>query len=182
MTENSNPVVDVARSEQGADDDGIVTFSTGVRVRLHSVSASLISKVTAKIKDPRVPTWYNKAKGRDERNPNDPAYLRDVERAAQERGNANDGNGHAPPVSDLLVDGIGLVELLLRRIVVFGHQIELTQIVDALRLPGPVVYAHGQEPGSVIEAGRALVVSAVEQLVSAQVERLNIPMHLDDYM
>ncbi len=88
MTENSNPVIDVARSEQDTDSDGIVTFSTGVRVKLHPVKASLISKVTAKIKDPRVPTWYNKAKGRDERNPNDPAYLRDVERAAQERGNA----------------------------------------------------------------------------------------------
>jgi hypothetical protein len=87
MTDSKNPVVEVAKEAQQPSDDGVVTLSTGIRARLHPVSAALMSDVTARVKDPEVPTWFNEKKGRDERNPNDPAYRDALQQAQQKRGN-----------------------------------------------------------------------------------------------
>jgi hypothetical protein len=57
MTDSKNPVVEVAKEAQQPSDDGVVTLSTGIRARLHPVSAALMSDVTARVKDPEVPTW-----------------------------------------------------------------------------------------------------------------------------
>lgn len=70
---NRSPAVDIAKRQQ--DGDGVVTFSTGVRVRLHPVPPGTVQEARAAIKLPKVPTWTNPDKNREEPNPNDPDYL-----------------------------------------------------------------------------------------------------------
>jgi hypothetical protein len=97
-----SPVVAVAHERQ--DGTGIVTMSSGVRVRLHPVSSALVTKVMMEIKEPVVPNWWNAEKERDEPNPSDPAYLRAVQAAENERGiNALDA---------MLLFGVELVDLM----------------------------------------------------------------------
>jgi hypothetical protein len=87
MTDSNNPVVEVAKQQQQSSDDGTVTLSTGVRVRFVPVSAKTITEVTAKLKYPPVPKWFNERRGVEEENPNDPVYLQDRAQVDQERGN-----------------------------------------------------------------------------------------------
>lgn len=83
MSENKkNPALAVAKEQT----DGVATFSTGVRVRFTAINPATIAEVVARVKEPEVPVWHNEAKGRDEPNPNDPSYLRAVERADEARG------------------------------------------------------------------------------------------------
>jgi hypothetical protein len=87
MNETTNAIVEVARStREETDTGGIVTLSTGVRVKVHAVAASLIDQVTAKIHDPDPPKWYNEDKGREEPNYSDPVYIRDLGEAERARG------------------------------------------------------------------------------------------------
>lgn len=51
-----------------------VTLSTGVELKLKPVPKQLILQVTSKFKLPKVPTYFNESKGRDEENPDDPDY------------------------------------------------------------------------------------------------------------
>jgi len=48
----------------------------------------LLEEVTAEIPDPPVPMWRNPDTEREEPNPNDPAYLKEVARATRARGRA----------------------------------------------------------------------------------------------
>jgi len=94
-------VTDVAK-ERGGQVDQPVTLSTGVRAYVRPVAASLIDEVTARIRDPDVPTWHNPDKDRDEPNPNDPAYLRGLEDANRQRGIA--------AIDALVMFGVDLVD------------------------------------------------------------------------
>ena len=86
-TEEKHPAVEVAHvineKEKG---DGTVELSTGYKAKLVPVSASLIDQVTSRIKDPDPPMWMNESKGREEPNPADPKYLRELEDAGRRRG------------------------------------------------------------------------------------------------
>lgn len=82
------PVVETAQEKAGLETDAVEVLSTGIRVRLKSVSASLIDEVRARIKDPDVPEIYDEEKDRKLRNPNDPTYLRALEEAEDLRGRA----------------------------------------------------------------------------------------------
>ena len=84
-----NPVVEVARErrQQGEGDD-ILTLSTGVRVRVRPVSASLIAEAQGRIKYPDPPMFWIESKGREEPNPDDPHYKRQCEEVDQMRGQA----------------------------------------------------------------------------------------------
>lgn len=83
------PAVEAAQEQRTQiETGGVRVLSTGIRVRLKSVSASLIDEVRARIKDPDVPTVYDSEKDRELRNPNDPAYLRALEEADELRGRA----------------------------------------------------------------------------------------------
>lgn len=73
-------------SRQGDSEE--VTLSTGVRVRLHPVSASLVEEMKNTIKMPPVPKVWLEAKEREEENPNDPAYLEAVEECQRKRADA----------------------------------------------------------------------------------------------
>ena len=80
---------EIAQADAGPQlPEGVVELSTGVRVRLHPVSSHLVDDLKGAIEDPPVPVVFIEAKGREEENPNDPAYLQAIERANQKRGEA----------------------------------------------------------------------------------------------
>ena len=85
MTENTNPVLEVAKEQRG---DDVVTLSTGIRVRFKSVNPATIADIISRIQEPAVPMWLNEKKGREEPNPMDPSYLRAIERIDEQRGAA----------------------------------------------------------------------------------------------
>lgn|SRR3990167_5855566 len=80
----------------------IVTLSTGVRVCLRPVAATLLEDVTARVPEPSVPVWHNEEKGRDEPNPADPDYQRALTAAARSRGLA--------AIDALILFGVELVD------------------------------------------------------------------------
>ena len=61
-------------------------LASGVRARLRSVPAPLIDSATSRIKDPKVPTFFNEEKGREEENPNHPDYISALDEANTRRG------------------------------------------------------------------------------------------------
>lgn len=65
----------------------IATFPNGLRLKLHPnrMSKQLIIDAAADVLDPAVPMFYAKDLGRDEPNPNDPAYLAALEDAQNRR-------------------------------------------------------------------------------------------------
>lgn len=83
--EKKSPALEVAkdRASEGMQER---VLSTGVRVRLGSVSATLIEEVSSRIPYPDVPMWHNEAKERDEPNPGDPKYLDEVAQVDRDRG------------------------------------------------------------------------------------------------
>jgi hypothetical protein len=83
---NQPKAIEVAkeRDAKGRRDE-IRTLSTGVKVRITPVSASLISEVTTRYKYPKVPTYYNEDKGREEENPVHPDYLAEREEVDNQR-------------------------------------------------------------------------------------------------
>lgn len=85
--ENKNHTVEVAKemATQSGSGQELVT-STGIRIKINPVSTALIEEVTSRIVDPEVPTWHNEAKNRDEPNPDDPNYLKAIDRTNRERG------------------------------------------------------------------------------------------------
>jgi len=86
----NKPVVAVAKERRDdTDEGGIVTLSSGVRVRLKPVSPSLVDEAVARVPDPEVPTWIDPEKDRELPNPTDPAYLRACTAAVNARGKAS---------------------------------------------------------------------------------------------
>lgn len=78
-----NPAVTVAKEQESSS--GIHTLSTGIRVRFRGVSGSLIDEVRSRIEFPEVPRIFDEDKQRELENPNDPVYLREVERTETRR-------------------------------------------------------------------------------------------------
>jgi len=117
-----HPVVVVAKAED--TDSDIQTLSTGIRCQIMPVSAALIQEVTSRIKDPQVPLWHNKEKGRDEPNPNDPGYVAELGEANSERGKA--------AMDALIMFGIDLIDSLpednrwLKKLQYMGIQVDET--------------------------------------------------------
>lgn len=80
-----HPAVVTAKTNAKSN-DGSVILSTGIKGKILPVAASLVEEVTAKIKDPDVPMWYNEDKEREEPNPIDPTYLKEMSEANRKRG------------------------------------------------------------------------------------------------
>ena len=79
--------VDVAKKlEVITKERSIQTLSTGYKVYLKPVAASLVDEVVGQIVDPDVPIWFNENKGREEPNPGDPTYLSEMKQADRKRG------------------------------------------------------------------------------------------------
>lgn len=102
MSKDENPAVAVARelAEEGAPK--IVTLSTGVRARLVPVGVNLVRDAAMHIQDPPVPRFLNEDKGREEENPNDPAYLAACAEAERRR--------EAAGMDALILFGVELVD------------------------------------------------------------------------
>jgi hypothetical protein len=81
-----SPAVEVAKQSRDGHEPAEMTLPNGSKVRLVPISASLIDAVTSRIRDPEIPMWMNKDKGREEPNPSDPNYIREMEDAGRKRG------------------------------------------------------------------------------------------------
>ena len=125
--ETTDAVVNVARERTDAEQPEII-LESGVKVRVHSVAASLIDQVTAQIKDPEPPTWYNEEKGRDETNPNDPMYLRQVQEADRKRGIA--AMDAIVMFGFDLVDGVPEDSLWVKKLNILGINIDAEDPVE----------------------------------------------------
>jgi hypothetical protein len=87
MARNSrkSPAPDVAK-ERKEEEELIVTLIGGIRAKVLPVPASLIDEVASRIEEPKVPVWHNEEKGRDEPNPSDPAYIKELAEVERQKG------------------------------------------------------------------------------------------------
>lgn len=85
MTKGKSPAVKAAKKKKNKVDENVVTLNDGSRARLTPVSSSLIEEIQSNIKDPDVPMWENKDKGRKEPNPSDPTYIKELAEADRAR-------------------------------------------------------------------------------------------------
>ena len=74
--ENRHPVVTAAKSARGESDT--VVLSTGVEVKLHPVSPSLVAEISSSVKYPPIPR-ITLDDGREVENPTHPDYIRACE-------------------------------------------------------------------------------------------------------
>jgi hypothetical protein len=77
------PAIQVAKE---AMDDGIVTLSSGYRARIRPVAAKLLDDVGAMVPAPEVPKQWIEEKQREEYNPLDPNFQRQLREATRLRG------------------------------------------------------------------------------------------------
>jgi hypothetical protein len=84
---SSNPVVKAAKTVRESAQEEIV-LPDGARVKVVPVSAALIDAVMGNIKDPTVPTYYDKDSDRHIPNPGDPNYLREMAEMSRKRTSA----------------------------------------------------------------------------------------------
>ena len=71
----SEAIAGVARRHTG-DGLEVVELSTGHLAQIRPVSLHLIFEAQSSVDEPPVPMWRNEDKGRDEPNPDDPAYIK----------------------------------------------------------------------------------------------------------
>lgn len=71
------------------DEEAIVTLSTGVKLKIKPIPKNFIYAVTSRFEHPKVPTYLNESKGREEPNPDDPDYQDDVEQYIASVANAS---------------------------------------------------------------------------------------------
>lgn len=100
--QDPSPAVEAAKERKSRDGKEILTLSTGVRVKIKGVSASLIDDVTSRIPDPPIPKFFNENTQREEENPLDPSYAVALDRVQKERGSA--------AIDALILFGIELVD------------------------------------------------------------------------
>jgi hypothetical protein len=79
-----NPTIRVAKTFSAEKD--VVTLSSGYQAYIRPVPSKLLDEVASAVQDPDVPKQFIEAKGRDEYNPMDPAYLRQLRAANRSRG------------------------------------------------------------------------------------------------
>lgn len=87
MTEKALLKDEAKRLARGRGEDEFA-LSTGVVVRLHPVSSSLVEEMKSAVKMPPVPKVWIEAKEREEENPNDPQYIEAVEECNAKRSDA----------------------------------------------------------------------------------------------
>lgn len=89
MTETSQKtspaVVEAKERRTRQKKDGIITLSTGVRIKLSAVPPGLVEDVVAQIKDPPVPMFYDEEREREYPNPADPGYVKALQQVERDR-------------------------------------------------------------------------------------------------
>jgi hypothetical protein len=81
---DKNVAVQVAQDKNNKVNDEFTL--NGVNVRLVAVPVGLIQDAQSRLKIPKVPTFFNDSKGREEENPVDPDYLMKVDKYNEDRG------------------------------------------------------------------------------------------------
>lgn len=82
-------VIETAQEEARVEQrDKVHTLETEVRVRITPVPPGLISRAQMRIEYPKVPTFTNPDKGREEENPNHPDYIAECNQVNEARGMA----------------------------------------------------------------------------------------------
>ena len=66
----------------------IIVLSTGVKARITAVAATLIDDMVSRVETPEPPLWMNPEKEREEPNPQDPQYLKELNAAYKRQGTA----------------------------------------------------------------------------------------------
>lgn len=74
-TVNEYTAINEVKAAQPDSEEGIVTTSKGLKLRVSAVPNMAIAEARRKIKPPKVPTYYNKDKETTEENPLDPEYV-----------------------------------------------------------------------------------------------------------
>jgi hypothetical protein len=74
----ANPALELAKEVTGKDTN-IVDLPGGIQVQVLPVSATLMDEVTSRVVDPEPPMFMNEQKGREEPNPLDPSYIKQLE-------------------------------------------------------------------------------------------------------
>lgn len=69
----------VDESKDGSAPGGIIELSNGIRLRVQRVAPLAIREATLRVEKPRPPKVLIEEKGREEENPADPDYLRELE-------------------------------------------------------------------------------------------------------
>jgi hypothetical protein len=80
-------IEDEEKRERGEEE--VVTLSTGVELRIRSVPKNFLYAVTNRFERPKIPTYFNEGKGREEENPDYPDYQDAVEKYIAEIANAS---------------------------------------------------------------------------------------------
>lgn len=92
MTDRGERIAKVVEAEERASisENGRpqILLSSGVILNLTSVPKTFIYEATRAFKRPKIPTYLNEEKGREEENPGDPDYLEALEMYAADVANA----------------------------------------------------------------------------------------------
>lgn len=80
----SNPALSVAKDAKGTSNEPIV-LPGGARINIMPVSATLLDEVSSRVVDPSPPMVYIESKDREEPNPLDPMYIKELERNERRR-------------------------------------------------------------------------------------------------
>jgi hypothetical protein len=99
--DNQNPALKAAKRSRNVSGKEII-LSTGIKAILTAVSSSSIIEAQAEIIDPPVPMVKIEGKPGEFENPNDPAYLKEVQRVQMERVQAG--------IDTLIIMGVELVD------------------------------------------------------------------------
>ena len=86
MTNKSNPALNVAKKQQRASEE--VILSTGIRAILVPVASNAIQEAVAEVTMPQVPTQEIEGRSEPVENPNHPDYIVALETAKQEQAQA----------------------------------------------------------------------------------------------
>jgi hypothetical protein len=88
MSEENQVLTAAKEIRDREDDDGILTLTTGVRVRYIPVNPATFTEILSSIKPPKPPDVWMETKGRYEPNPMDPTYVGEMDNWQGDRATA----------------------------------------------------------------------------------------------
>ena len=85
--QKQNPALDVAKEVLQGNQDTTedILLPSGVQIKILPVSATLLDEMSSRVVDPEPPMVYIEAKDREEPNPSDPEYIKQLEENERKR-------------------------------------------------------------------------------------------------
>ena len=81
---NANPALELIK-DVSKGEDKVLTLPGNIQVMVMPVSATLLDEVTSRIVDPEPPMFYNEQKDREEPNPLDPSFIKELQANERKR-------------------------------------------------------------------------------------------------